>query len=131
MEYVYHQASKPANTEGVSVEITAIDPNGNFQDFGKATSDASGTFIFTVNPNMIPVPGTYQIIANFAGTNSNYPSSAEAGFVVNSESTISPTATPLSLEAVTSSFMSYLAVGVIAIIIAIAIVGVLILRKHS
>jgi PQQ-like domain len=131
MEYVYHQAAKPTNTEGVSVEITAIDPNGNFQDFGKATSDDSGTFVFTVNPNMIPVPGTYQIIANFAGTNSNYPSYAEAGFVVNSESAIAPTATPLSLNAVTSSFMSYLAVGVIAIIIAIAIVGVLILRKHS
>ena len=125
-----NQSSQPTNTNGVTVRITAIDPNGNFQDFGTATSDASGTFIFSVTPSMTPVEGTYKITATFSGSNSNYPSYAESGFTVNSVPTVTPTATAQANVVTTSDLMTYLTVGVTAIIIAIAIVGLLLLRKH-
>jgi hypothetical protein len=44
--------------------------------------------------------------------------------------TVTPTATPKSNLATTADLMTYIVAAAIAIIIAIAIVGILILRKH-
>ena len=67
MQYVYMQKPIPTNAKGVLVKLTAIDPNGNFQDLGTAVTDTNGNYGIMWVP---PVPGLYQIKATFAGSES-------------------------------------------------------------
>ena len=46
MAYVYEQQAEPTNFTGVTVTLTATDPNGNFITLGSATTDAHGKFIY-------------------------------------------------------------------------------------
>jgi hypothetical protein len=127
MEYVYMQKPKPTNATGVPVSIDVIDSNGNYRNIGTTTSDTSGTFSFNWTPD---IPGSYTVIATFAGSESYWPSSSETSFAVDPAApTAAPTATPQANLATTGDLMTYMAIGVIAIIIAIAIV--LLLRKHQ
>jgi hypothetical protein len=91
MEYVYMQKPKPTDVTGVSVKLTAIDPNGNYQDIGTATSNALGTYAFAWTP---PVPGLYTVTATFEGSGSYYRSEASTAFVVSEAPVASPTASP-------------------------------------
>ncbi len=128
MEYVYMQQPRPSNTTGVPVSIDVIDSNGNYRNIGTATSDATGTFSFQWTPD---IEGKYTVIATFPGSESYYSSYSEAAFAVDpvaSSSTAASADTMLGL-ATTNDLMMYMAAGVTAIIIAIAIVGVLLLRK--
>lgn len=90
MEYLYMQRPKPANAIGVPVHITAIDPNGNFQDIGTITSKADGTYATSWTP---PVPGVYYVTATFEGSNS-YSSSSTATYFLVSETPLAATVTP-------------------------------------
>jgi outer membrane protein assembly factor BamB len=129
MEYVYMQQTKPNNVTGVPVVLSVIDANGNQRQIGTAATDASGSFSYQWAPN---ITGKYTVIATFAGSQSYYGSSSQAAFAVDQASpTTAPIASPLSDTVTNSNMIMYLAVGVIAIIIAIAIVGLLILRKHA
>ena len=74
MEYVYMQKQCPTFVEGVEVKLETLDPNNNFYEIGRVTSDASGMYKLLWEP---PVPGEYTIIATFEGTNSYYRSYAE------------------------------------------------------
>jgi hypothetical protein len=76
---------------------------------------------------------TYKAIATFAGSNFYWSSHSESSFAVANAPTVAPTATIQSNLASTTDLMTYMVVGVVAIIIAIAVVGtviVLILRKR-
>jgi outer membrane protein assembly factor BamB len=128
MSYLHLQSQIPGNVTGVPVSIDAIDPNGNPVHIGDATSDMSGTFAYTWTPQMA---GNYQITATFMGSNSYGSSWAEThANVVNAQTSTAPTNTQISLgQTTTDSLAMYLVVGVIAIIIAIAIIGVLLLKK--
>ena len=126
MEYVYMQKPKPTSTTGVSVVISVVDQNGNYRTIGDTTSDSSGAFSFLWTPD---ITGKFTVFANFAGSNSYYPSSAETSFAVDSAP---PTPTPAQQISVPSNEM-YFAVSTAAIIIAIAIVGAILaimLKKH-
>jgi hypothetical protein len=128
MEYVYEQQSEPNNVTGVPVTLTAIDPNGNTVTLGTATSDASGFYTYTYTP---PIPGDYKVIATFAGTGAYYGSYAESAFYASSPSaTPAPSATPITGLATMSGLTIGIVAAAIAIIIAIAIVGLLMLRKR-
>ncbi len=121
MEYLYMQQPIPADAVGVPVSIDAIDPNHNNIHVGDAVSDQSGHYAYTwATPN---VPGQYTIIAHFLGTKSYFASSAETTAYVSEPA---PTPTPAPVTAAPPTDM-YIAAGVVAIIIAIAIVGALIL----
>jgi hypothetical protein len=72
------------------------------------------------------IPGEYTVIATFAGSDSYYASYAETAFGVTEAAAATPTPTPLALPPTET----YFAVSTIAIIIAIAIVGLMILRKR-
>ena len=50
MEYLYENQAKPTNATGVPVELTAIDPNGNYIQIGSVTSDLTGDTDATGNP---------------------------------------------------------------------------------
>jgi hypothetical protein len=120
MEYVYQQQQCPATVTGVPVSIDVLDSNGNYRNIGTATSDGSGTFGLTWTPD---IPGDFTVIATFAGSGSYYPSNAEAHFTA---AVPAPTASPYPTVNLPPTEM-YIVAGVIAIIIAIAIVGALIL----
>jgi hypothetical protein len=80
MEYMFMQQEYPKDAKGVTVKLTAIDPNGNFQDIGEVTSDISGTFGKSWVP---PVPGEYHLTATFEGSASYGSSTATTYFVVD------------------------------------------------
>ncbi len=80
MEYVYMQKPMPENAKGVAVKLYAIDPNGNYQDIGEATSDMWGNFGKSWVP---PVPGEYLLVAEFEGSESYWRSSASTYFTVD------------------------------------------------
>jgi hypothetical protein len=130
MAYLYQQAQLPANLTGVPVSIDATDPNGNPVHIATTTTDpTTGAFGATWTPT---IPGGYKIYATFAGDDSYSYSLASAFATV----TAAPTATttpPTATQAAgvtMSDFVTFFVAGIIAIIIAIAIVGVLILRKR-
>ncbi|NVM24256.1 MAG: hypothetical protein HWN68_21060, partial [Desulfobacterales bacterium] len=79
MEYIYMQQGCPKDAEGVEVVLETLDPNNNFYEIGRATSDASGMFSLMWEP---PVPGKYTIIATFEGSKSYYGSYAETAIGV-------------------------------------------------
>ncbi len=116
---------------GVPLSLDAVDPNGNTVHIASVTSDGtSGTFAYTWTPI---IAGDYKISATFAGDDSYGSSFATTYATAVNAPTTSATATPtvsLSASATTSDLMTYIVVGVIAIIIAIAIATVLILRKR-
>ena len=83
MEYLYDQQAKPVNATGVSVHLTAVDPNGNIQEIGTPTSDITGSYAVQWTP---PVPGVYKITAAFGGSASYGDSSAQTQLVGKSSS---------------------------------------------
>ncbi|MDR1992736.1 MAG: PQQ-binding-like beta-propeller repeat protein [Nitrososphaerota archaeon] len=123
MEYVYMQQTEPKNATGVSVELSVIDPNGNNYVVGTTTSDSNGAYRMTFTP---PVPGQYTLIATFLGSTSYYGSSAVTAFVVNEET---PTPSPIVDTLPPPPTEMYFIASTAAIILAIAIVGILMLRK--
>lgn len=118
MEYMFQQRPLPTNATGVPVVLTAIDPNGNFITIGNVTSDVTGTYGCNWTPE---IPGTYQIIATFKGSNS-YGSSFAQTYMGVSEA--ASTASPYPITAQQPTEMYIVGIG-IAIIVAIAIVGTL------
>ena len=133
MDYLHMQNSTLMNSPpictGVPVTLTAVDPNCNVVVIGTTTSNYLGNYEFQWTPT---APGLYTVYATFTGSNSYYTSSASTGSTVStaaaSTTTPAPTSTVQSLVS-NSDMLMYLAIGVVAIIIAIAIVGALILRK--
>jgi hypothetical protein len=114
MLYVYDQFPQPA-ASGVEISIDAIDPNGNYVTLGKTVSDANGRFSFSFTPDK---DGQYNIYAFFSGSDSYYPTDAQTELLVlpNAEKADSP-------------YALYAFIVGIAIIIAVVVIGLLILRK--
>jgi outer membrane protein assembly factor BamB len=126
MLYVYKQFARPADVIGVEVVVEVLDPNNNYYEVGRVTSDASGYFGSEFVPE---VPGLYKIIASFEGSEAYYGSFAET--FINVEE--APVATPEPTPTPASVADMYLVPGIIGIIVAIAVVGailVLMLRKR-
>ncbi len=127
MEYVYMQQPIPLNATGVPVTLSVVDSNGNYRQIGSTTSDPSGTFAFTWTPN---IPGTYTVIANFAGSESYYPSNAEAHFYASAFATASPAATSAPASVVDNYFVPAVIAIIVVIIIGFALLGFLSLRRR-
>ena len=131
MEYLHKQmpiGGVWGNTTitGVPVTLTALDSNGNIVDIGKVTTNGYyGTFSLAWTP---PQEGTYEIMASFAADDSYGSSQAATSIAVSAAPAASttPTQTPLTMP----PFEIYTIGAAIAVIIAVAIVGLLILRKH-
>jgi hypothetical protein len=120
MQYVYMQKPKPADAKGVTVSIDVIDANLNYRNIGTTTSDSSGAFSLQWKPD---IEGKYTVIATFAGSDSYWPSSSEASFAVDPAA---PTASPYPETVLPPTEMYIIGTG-IAIIVAIAVVGAVIL----
>jgi hypothetical protein len=127
MEYLYMQQPMPTNATGVEVILEVLDPNNNYHEVGRTTSDATGFYSIAFTPD---VPGKYTLVARFAGSESYFGSSAETAINVVD----APQQTPTSTESIGSTADQYILPGIIGIIAAIAIVGailaLLITRKR-
>ncbi len=127
MEYMFENQIKPSNATGVPVSIDAIDPNHNFVHIGDATSDIYGNYGLSYTPE---VPGTYQIVASFAGSKAYSASSSSTYLTVGSE----PTSTPAATAQPQSIADMYFVPAIVGLLVAIIIVGVvlalLMLRKR-
>ncbi len=116
MEYVYMQKPRPTDVTGVPVTINVVDANGNFRQIGTAISDANGYYALPWKPD---ISGQYYVYASFGGSESYWPSHAETSFIVDqAAATPSPQA-----QLVLPPTEMYITAGVIAIIVAIVIVG--------
>ncbi|MCW4045738.1 MAG: PQQ-binding-like beta-propeller repeat protein [Candidatus Bathyarchaeota archaeon] len=122
MEYLYMQRPCPGNAKGVEVTLDALDPNGNFVHIGTVTSDITGAYGIKYTPE---VPGTYQIIATFAGSKSYGSSFAQTYLGVDEAPPASP---PPEYPQPIDNTMT-IVYATIAIIITVVLVGILLLRK--
>jgi len=147
MEYLYMQKPKPANATGVTVKLTAYDPNGNSQAIGSTTTDTNGKFALAWTPTL---EGTYYVIATFEGSNSYWRSEDTTYFAVGSAAaspaptatltpTAAPTVTPVPTaspspapqpEAGPSTDMYVIAAAAVIVIVVVA-VAALALRKRK
>jgi hypothetical protein len=129
MDYLHMQSQIPAEVIGVPVSIDAVDPNNNVVHLATVNTDASGTFGYVWTPSNA---GEYKITATFAGDDSYGSSWAQAYAVVSPAPAASTSATQNPINTVPNNDMTII-VSTLAIIIAIAIVGaiiVLMLRKR-
>ena len=123
MEYVYMQKPRPADATGVPVTISVVDANGNYREIGTTTTDADGFYSLNWKPD---IEGKYTVYASFGGSESYWPSHAVSAFAVDSAP---PTPSPYPVTTQPPTDM-YIIGSTVAIIIAIALVGLLILRKR-
>ena len=134
MEYIHMQQPIDGiwhniTITGVPVSIDAMDPNGNAQHLGDTTSDVSGTFAFQWTPTLA---GQYKITATFMGDDSYGSSYGEtAAIVVNATptATVTPNVNPV-IGATASDVMTYSMLAAVLVIVALAVVAVLIIRKR-
>lgn len=114
-----------ATITGVPVTLTAIDPNGNAVEIGEViTNGYYGTFSKDWTPEL---EGAYEIIASFGGDDSYGSSSASTAIVVGAAAA-TPTSQQQDIQ-VPDYTMTIVAMG-IAVMVMVAIVGVLLYRKH-
>jgi outer membrane protein assembly factor BamB len=126
MEYLHVTHQPMNNFTGVPVNLDTLDPNGNIVHIGTATSDTTGKYSFLWTPQ---IEGKHTVMATFAGTKSYYPTQAES-FAVGVGP--APTATGTSEQPTVSvPDLTWTIVGAtIAIIIALAVVALLLLRRR-
>ncbi|MCW3995353.1 MAG: PQQ-binding-like beta-propeller repeat protein [Candidatus Bathyarchaeota archaeon] len=127
MEYLFMQQSYPADAKGVPVHLATIDPNGNYFDIGTVTSDINGNYGIPFTPD---IPGTYQILATFAGSNAYGPSTASTYITVADvpKVTQAPT-TPQPTSMVETYFIPAI-VGLFIFVAIMSVVTILLTRKR-
>ena len=129
MEYLHQQMTKPTDSKGVTVTLTALDPNNNYIYLGEATSNSDGTFGFKWAPE---VPGLYRITATFAGTDS-YGSSSATTYMsaVYPPEEKTPEPTPLAVSISEQYFVPAIAGIAILIVIFGALLVFLMMKKRA
>jgi len=129
MDYLHFQNASLINTppspQGVPVKLWTVDPNGNTVDIGNVTSDSNGMFKMLWTPE---IEGTYTVYATFAGSESYWSSQAATVIVVTAAPT---TKTGTEQTAAIADYTGVIVGTGIAVIIAVAVVGILLLRKKQ
>jgi hypothetical protein len=126
MEYLFMNQIKPSDAKGVEVTLTTIDPNGNYIPIGDTRSDINGNYGIMFTPE---VPGTYQIIATFDGSNAYGSSAATTYLGVAEEAENAPTPTPQP-QSVADMYLVPATIGIIVAIAIATVVIVLAVRKR-
>ena len=127
MQYIHLQLPKPSNATGVTVNLSALDPNGNIVTIGHAICDTNGGFGLSWTPE---VPGLYQIIATFPGSNS-YGSSTASTYLTAVEAPATPSPSPQPLISTADMYFVPAIAGLFVLVIVVAIVlALLMLRKR-
>jgi hypothetical protein len=127
MAAIYEDQVMPSDLVGVPVVVYVQDANGNYRQIGQTTTDASGMYSLSWAPD---ISGEYVVYATFQGTKGYFGSSAETSFYAMDAATPAPTPVAIANYATTADLMAYIVGAAIAIIIAIVVVGLLILRRR-
>jgi len=123
---VYKQFERPADAVGVDVIVSVLDPNNNCYEVARTTSDASGYFGCTFEPE---VPGVYKVVATFEGSGAYYGSFAET--FINVEETPEPTPVPTPTpESVADMYFLPVSTGIIVAIIVVLVLMVLMMLRR-
>ena len=121
MEYLYLNKPMPTNATGVTVHLQAMGSDGTVIDITHVTTDIMGHYEYLWCP---PAQDTYKILATFEGSDSYWTSSGQCGLGAIA---VLPTASPPAA----APDNTFTIIGsAIAVIVAVAIVGMLILRKR-
>ena len=126
MLYVYKQFERPADVVGVEVVVEVLDPNNNFYEVGRTSSDADGFFKVSFIPE---VPGEYTVIASFAGSGAYYGSHAKTAVNVEEAPAASPPPTPTPAP-MTDMYVTGFGIGIIIAIVVVGLLLVLMLRRR-
>ncbi|MDR2203481.1 MAG: PQQ-binding-like beta-propeller repeat protein, partial [Nitrososphaerota archaeon] len=118
MLHVYKQFPAPMDVKGIEVSIGAYDPDGDWIELGKATTDVTGRYSFTWTPSKA---GEYMIYAVSADTASYYSDYATTTIAVSDA----------PVEKTTPAYEWYIIGMGIAIIAVVLIVGLLLLLKKK
>jgi hypothetical protein len=126
MSYVYQQQPLPSDFQGVEVGISVVDANGNYRDIGTATTDSKGNYNLVWTPD---IPGTYNVIAAFGGTNGYWPSYQETVFTVTEAA--QATTPPATAEPSMADLYFVPAIAGLFVFVAIMfVITILLLRKR-
>lgn len=123
MEYLHQQQPIPANVTGVPVSLDAMDQDGQSIHVATVYTDMSGTYSYMWRPD---TAGKYLVTATFMGDDSYGSSYAQAAVGVVEASETPP---PSTSTLVMPPLELYFAGTAAAVILAVAIVGLLILRR--
>jgi hypothetical protein len=126
MEYVYQQKPRPTDVTGVEVVLEVLDPNNNYYEVGRTTSDADGFFKLAFTPE---VPGEYTIIATFEGSEGYWPSHAKTAINVEEAPAATPAPTPTPAPMTDTYVLGIGSAILIAVIIGFVVL-ILIFRKR-
>jgi hypothetical protein len=127
MEYLYMQRPIPADIEGVTVKLTAVDPNGNTQAIGTVTTDSAGMFKKLWMP---PVEGEYTVHATFDGSTSYWPSKGQTAFGIGPAPEPTPPPPDPTPAPMTDTYVLGMGAAAIIVIIVFGILILLMLRKR-
>ena len=103
------------------------DPNNNYYEVGRTTSDASGFYSVAFTPD---VPGKYTIVVTFAGSESYYSSSAETAINIINAPATTVSATPATQSTAEMYFVPAIAGIFVLIIIVLAIQVFMMIEKR-
>jgi len=123
---MFMQQARPENAKGVEVILETLDPNGNFYEIGKTTSDINGNYAYMFTPD---VPGEYQILARFEGSKAYGPSYASTYLGVDEAPQATPTPTPPP-PSTADVYLMPATIGIIVAIVVATLIIVLMLRKR-
>jgi hypothetical protein len=115
MLYVYKQFPFPMDATGVEVVISIVDPNNNYKEIGRTTSDASGMYKLSFTPE---VEGEYTVITTFTGSKAYWGSQGQTALLVSKAPAPSGPIEPEPTEAplITTEIAIIIAVVVVAAI---------------
>ncbi len=128
MKYVFKQFERPANVQGVTVKLEAVDPNGNYQILGTTITDAYGNYGFRFKPE---VEGQYMIIATFEGSESYYGSTTTTYLSVDPAPSPAVPIEPEPLSEAPLITTEVAIIAAVAVAAVIAIVGYLVIKKRK
>ena len=133
MEFMHLGKPRPLMATGVEVVISAYDPNYNYYELGRVTSDAAGMFKLMFEPQ---VPGEYTVIATFEGSDSYWPSGAECAIGVTETPTsasaqMMPELVSESTEAPLFTTTGLAIIVAVAVAVAIGVVSFWALKKRK
>jgi outer membrane protein assembly factor BamB len=128
MNYLHTQGPMPSNIIGVPVSIDAVDPNENFVHIADVVADGSGVYSYMWTPELA---GKYTVTTTFMGDDSYASSYATTVVGVVDAPQATPTPSPITGFATVNDVMTYSSIVAIAVIIALALVAILLLKKQK
>jgi len=126
MAYVYQQKPLPTTFTGVNVDVYVVDSNMNYRKIGTAQTAADGTYSLAWKPD---IDGKFTVYATFAGTNAYWPSTASTAFVVD-PAAATPTPQPVKESVADQYFVPAIAGIFVLLIVVLALVAMMMLKKH-